>query len=43
MVKRPKYRVIKYIIFETKWLFGRKALMRSVSTEYTGRPSNNLG
>ena len=28
---------------QTKWWFGRKALMRGVSTEYTGEPAKATG
>ena len=30
-------------IVKQKWWFGRKALMRGVSTEYTGEPAKAMG
>ena len=47
MGESPKHWFDYYTIFgtnsQTKWWFGRKALMRGVSTEYTGEPAEKLG
>lgn len=47
MGENPKHWFDYYIIFgtnsQTKWWFGRKALMRGVSTEYTGEPTEKIG
>ena len=44
MGESPKHWFDYYTLFVTnsqaKWQFGRKALMRGVSTEYTGEPAN---
>ena len=44
MGESPKHWFDYYTLFgtnsQTKWWFGRKALMRGVSTEYTGEPAN---
>ena len=43
MGESPKHWFDYYTLFvtnsQTKWRFGRKALMRGVSTEYTGEPT----
>ena len=43
MDESPKHWFDYYTIFgtnsQTKWWFGRKALTRGVSTEYTGEPT----
>lgn len=47
MDESPKHWFNYYTIFgtnsQTKWWFGRKALMRGVSTEYTGEPTEKIG
>ena len=47
MDESPKHWFDYYTIFgtnsQTKWWFGRKALMRGASTEYTGEPAEILG
>lgn len=47
MGESPKHWFGYYTLFVTngqaKWRFGRKALMRGVSTEYTGEPTKITG
>ena len=47
MGESPKHWFDYYTLFVTnsqiKWQFGRKALMRGVSTEYTGEPAKKNG
>ena len=47
MGENPKHWFDYYTIFgtnsQTKWWFGRKALTRGVSTEYTGEPATIMG
>ena len=47
MDESPKHWFDYYTLFvtnsQTKWQFGHNALMRGVSTEYTGEPTEKIG